>query len=73
MLVPPVDLDLAIRLEHLLPGRFFSLSAWCEGLLTHLDGPRHARAMPAPAPELEDLAAQVLAALPLGQAFDGGG
>lgn len=43
-LVPPVDLDLAIRLEHLLPGRFFSLSTWCEGLLTHIDGPRHARA-----------------------------
>ncbi len=27
VLVPPVDLDLAIRLEQLLPGRFSSLAA----------------------------------------------
>lgn len=42
--VPPIELDVAARLEQHFPGRYAALSRWAEGMLIHLDGPLHARA-----------------------------
>lgn len=39
--VPRIELDVAVRLNARFPDRFSALSKWAEGILIHLDGPKH--------------------------------
>lgn len=79
--VPPMDLDVAVRLERRFPGRFPALAQWSDGMLIHVDGPRHAAARDraklilrqlqqgmTPA-ALDGFASAALLALPKGEAF----